>query len=614
MSEQTSTPNRRPNLPFPTQVPLIVAFVGLLLVIGVAFTQTTFTVVGWAGLAMLVIGVAAWVLLAPEQAKAALTGRTARYGGASFVVTVVFLVALVAVYVFVRDREWRIDLTERNEFSLNDESRRAISGIGVDPNTPPIRLLAFYGANQAGRRDQDTVLFDDYASTSNNKISYEFIDPDRNPLLAEQYGVSRQGQIVVVAMRPPEEIEAQPQDQETQQAEPTSTPVPDENGLVPDVQNAELVSSFSQENLTNAILKVAASGDFRAYFITGGSEIGMSDISRLTAVLRDSYDWTTQEISIFQLTAPGEETQSESETETANSEDETAANTESSDVTEAPSFRLNDPAADGEVLVFLDGTDPLTDAQMEAISSYLDNGGDLVIFAGMGRNDEGQSLATSENLSTYLFEHFGLRFRNDIVLDLTQAVQTPAIPVAADFDSTHYITAMFASGQEGLIFEVPHSIEVSTEPPENVTVTELARTTNKAYSKTDFNAVVQGDLAQGPDDPTGPFVLAAAAENTVTGARVVLFGSTSVASNNYAVAGLGIVNLDAAFNSLVWATNFNDFFSQIQIMPTQRLQDTPIFATTEKISTINFVTILVIPFGVLGIGLFVWWNNRERAH
>ncbi len=611
MSEQTSTPNRRPNLPFPAQVPLIVAFVGLLLVIGVAFTQTTFTVVGWAGLALLVIGVVAWVLLAPEQAKAALTGRTARYGGASFVVTVVFLAALVAVYVFVRDREWRVDLTERNEFSLNDESRRAISGIGVDPNTPPIHLLAFYGANQAGRRDQDTLLFDDYATTSNGRISYEFVDPDRNPLLADRYGVSRQGQIVVVAMRPPEEIETQAQGD--QQTEPTGNLTPDENGLVPDVQNAELVSSFSQENLTNAILKVAASGDFRAYFITAGSEIGMSDISRLTAVLRDSYDWTTQEISIFQLTAPGT-----ADTEAAGSAGETATNTEDggigSTVTEAPSFRLNDPAADGEVLVFLDGTDPLTDAQMEAIRSYLDNGGDLVIFAGMGRNDEGQSLATSENLSTYLFENFGLRFRNDIVLDLTQAVQTPAVPVAADFDSTHYITAMFASGQEGLIFEVPHSIEVSAEPPENVTVTELARTTNKAYSKTDFDAVVQGDLAQGPDDPTGPFVLAAAAENTVTGARVVLFGSTSIVSNNYAISGLGIVNLDAAFNSLVWATNFNDFFSQIQIMPTQRLQDTPIFATTEKISTINFITILVIPFGVLGIGLFVWWNNRERAH
>jgi|GEM_PF-450463 len=613
MSEQTSTPNRRPNLPFPAQVPLIVAFVGLLLVIGVAFTQTTFTVVGWAGLALLVIGVVAWVLLAPEQAKAALTGRTARYGGASFVVTVVFLAALVAVYVFVRDREWRVDLTERNEFSLNDESRRAISGIGVDPNTPPIRLLAFYGANQAGRRDQDTLLFDDYATTSNGRISYEFVDPDRNPLLANRYGVSRQGQIVVVAMRPPEEIETQAQGD--QQTEPTGNLTPDENGLLPDVQNAELVSSFSQENLTNAILKVAASGDFRAYFITAGSEISMSDISRLTAVLRDSYDWTTQEISIFQLTAPGA-----ADTEAADSESEAATNTEDEDggvgsaITEAPSFRLNDPAADGEVLVFLDGTDPLTDAQMEAIRSYLDNGGDLVIFAGMGRNDEGQSLATSENLSSYLFENFGLRFRNDIVLDLTQAVQTPAVPVAADFDSTHYITAMFASGQEGLIFEVPHSIEVSAEPPENVTVTELARTTNKAYSKTDFNAVVQGDLAQGPDDPTGPFVLAAAAENTVTGARVVLFGSTSVVSNNYAISGLGIVNLDAAFNSLVWATNFNDFFSQIQIMPTQRLQDTPIFATTEKISTINFITILVIPFGVLGIGLLVWWNNRERAH
>jgi hypothetical protein len=38
----------------------------------------------------------------------------------------------------------------------------------------------------------------------------------------------------------------------------------------------------------------------------------------------------------------------------------------------------------------------------------------------------------------------------------------------------------------------------------------------------------------------------------------------------------------------------------------------PIFAQDGELRTINLLTIILLPFGVLGIGLLVWWRGRER--
>ena len=104
--------------------------------------------IGYGGLAFGVLALLMWVLIAPEQAKAALTGRTARFGGTSLLVTLVLLVALIGVYVIVRNLNLRADLTQTDTFSLSTESESAIQALAADPNAPNIKMLAFYGAAQ----------------------------------------------------------------------------------------------------------------------------------------------------------------------------------------------------------------------------------------------------------------------------------------------------------------------------------------------------------------------------------------------------------------------------------------------------------------------------------
>jgi len=63
--------------------------------------------------------------------------------------------------------------------------------------------------------------------------------------------------------------------------------------------------------------------------------------------------------------------------------------------------------------------------------------------------------------------------------------------------------------------------------------------------------------------------------------------------------------------SLQWAAGADAFAGQVPITTSFRPQDTPVFATEDVVRNINLITVFVIPFGVLIIGVLVWWLNRE---
>ena len=554
MAQQT--PENNTQEPFiPPHYLLILSALGFLAALVVRLTQPEFGVVGYGGLAFGILALLMWVLIAPDQARAVLTGRTARFGGTSLLVTIVLLVALVGIYVVVRNLNLRYDLTQTDTYSLSTESRDAIEALAADPNAPNVKMTAFYSAAQGANRDQATLLFDDYVEASGGKLSYEFVDPERNPQTASLYSVTNAGQVAVARLNEAGE---------------------------PDTENAEVVPTVNQEGLTNAILKVSSSGVFNAYFLSVAD--GASDnMSVLKSNLTDRYGWNVEDVSLLELTSPEGE------------------------------FNLNDPNVTGQVIIIPGGSAPLADAELQVIKDYVAAGGDLIILAGTNLNTDHVSLATAENLNTWLAQDFGIRFNNDVVIDNTQAFQSPLIPVATNLDSSSFITTNgIPFGQAALVFEVPSSITVSDSPPEGVTVESLARSSANAYAKTDLQAVLDNNLEQAEGDTEGPLVLAASAENTSTGAHITLLGSTSLGDDNFALF-QGVDNLSVTFNSLIWSTNFNDYFTQITVQQEQRPQDQPIFADEQALRNINFISIVVLPFGVLAIGILVWWNNRERA-
>jgi hypothetical protein len=569
-----NTPATPENEPFiPPNIMLGLAALGIVVAVLVRLSEATFSVVGWGALAFSALSLIAWGVLAPDQVKELAQGRALRFGGVSLLVTLIFLVALGFVYGLVKGFSLHADLTQSADFTLTEDSRDAIRVVANDPNVPPIHIIVFYGSAQAGQRDQDTVLLDDYIAASvpsaggPAKLSYEFVDPDRNPTMLESYE-AQPGQLAVVSTNP--------------------------DGTY-DVQNAEVFSPIDQftggdlqTNLTNAILRVAAAGDFRAYFLSveDGSELedtGDTGLSTINTNLHDRFNWNTQEVTFAQLTSV------------------------------QSSIILNDPLADGEVMVIAGGSQPLRDQDLQIITDFVDAGGALVIFADIGIDENGESLATADNMSEWLYAAFGVRLSRDVVLDQSQAIQQPTNPYAIDFANDIFITGTFESEQALVMFQLPHPIEIADTLPTNVSVTELAFSGEQSYLKS-VDDVLDNDIPADDNDERGPFVLAVAAENEVTGARLVVIGSSDVPMNLYADArSMGLYDLDMAFNSLVWATDFVNFFTDIEsVDPNVTQQDTPIFASAQEIRTINIITLLVLPFGVLAIGVLVWWFNRER--
>jgi ABC-type uncharacterized transport system involved in gliding motility auxiliary subunit len=566
MSNQTVNPppvNSEQEPFIPPYYMLILAVVGFTVALIVLLTQPTFSVVGWGGLGIGLLSLVVWGFMAPDQARAILTGRTARYGGTTVLVTVIFIVALIAIYSLVKSRNIRLDLTERNDFSLTEENRQIIQGLAVEPNIPNVKIYAFYGQNQGSARDQAVILLDEYVQASQNKITYEFVDPDRNPNLAQTYEITRTGQIAVL----PLDAEGNPINDRLQK-----------------------VDFLTQEALSNAILRVAASGDFRAYVIVTDSGItlegaGSSGMSELNNLLKEQFNWKTDEVSFVQLAATGGD------------------------------INLSDPAVDGQVVVIVGGDTPLNQQQVDFLTNYLNNGGHVVIFAAPVKSDNQPVLATTPALSEYLFNTFGLRFVDNLVMDQTLlADQYGFLPGANTFDKTSPITRNLNEGTP-MVLSLPRSIEVAPTLPQNVVVTELVKTSDQSYAKLDTSILTATDIAltrPTDADPKGPFVVGASAENTQTGARLVLFGSADIATNQW--RGGGVSNLSVALLSLAWTTKFDDFFQEIpQLTQPQRAEDQPIFATQQVLRNINFVTIIVLPFSVLLLGAYAWWRSRERA-
>lgn len=555
MSDQPTVPPESQEPLIPPGVLLGLAVLGFFIALFNGVTQPEFGVVGFGGLGFGLLALVAYFVMSPD----ALTGRNARFGGLSVIVTLFVLIALGATYWFIQSQEWRVDLSERNEFSLTTEAREKISLLGVDPTLPNLKILAFYDATQAQQRDQQTLLFEDYETVSGGKITYEFIDPNRNPGLLDTYE-ARTGQLVVVAVNP--------------------------DGTN-DIANAEIVPAADQDTLTSTLLKVSASGVFNAYVMTVTDGITMQpgergSMNTLLSVLTDSADWNIQDVSFLELA------QDESE------------------------FTLNDPATDGEVMLIVGGSRPLADAELALVTTFVNNGGSLVLLADNSLNEDRTALATGEALNAYLFENFGMRFRDDLVIDPPQAVQNPVVAFTNDLNPQSEITSILQGAN--IIYELARTIEIADTLPANVQVTPLLNTSSTAYAKTDFATVLEGDLTQAETDLTGPLVIGAAAENTETGARVVLYGTTALIQDDFAaLSGQNIGNLGLSLQSLVWSIRFDEFFTQTNILSAPAIQDQPMFADEQTRRYIFFFTMGVLPFGILLLGLLVWWSNRERV-
>ena len=155
----------------------------------------------------------------------------------------------------------------------------------------------------------------------------------------------------------------------------------------------------------------------------------------------------------------------------------------------------------------------------------------------------------------------GIRLDKDMVIDLTNSGNE--LNATSASLSSHAITQSMTLAA---ILPRARSITIAGTLPAGVQSTSLAQTTSQSWGETDLtNPSGQVKYDGGVDIP-GPLTLAAAGENSTTKGRVVVFGNSAFATDQFFDA---YGNGDIFVNSVDWTSEQDNL---IQITPRQPIQ------------------------------------------
>jgi ABC-type uncharacterized transport system involved in gliding motility auxiliary subunit len=116
-------------------------------------------------------------------------GRTGRLGANTALLSIAVLTILVILNFLGYRHHKRFDLTEEQLYTLSDQSKKILSGLQKD-----VKVIKF-------AQSDDQMLSDAMAEFKyvTRRISYERIDPQQKPALANQYKIQRMGETLVIS-------------------------------------------------------------------------------------------------------------------------------------------------------------------------------------------------------------------------------------------------------------------------------------------------------------------------------------------------------------------------------------------------------------------------------
>jgi ABC-type uncharacterized transport system involved in gliding motility auxiliary subunit len=216
---------------------LVISGLAALVSFGLYIIQRSFNLPMQISLGLIVIGLAAAILLDPQKALALLTGRQARHGSNSFLMTVAVVGILVVINYLVSNNSKQWDLTEDRQNTLTSETQQALVSLKT-----PVNAEAFY-SNQLSISEAQKLL-QNFESNSKGKFTFEFINPVTDPIRAQQANITKDGTIVLIME-----------------------------------DRQEQITFASEEMLTGALIRLANPGERVVYFLTGHGEFEIDGAS-----------------------------------------------------------------------------------------------------------------------------------------------------------------------------------------------------------------------------------------------------------------------------------------------------------------------------------------------
>jgi ABC-type uncharacterized transport system involved in gliding motility auxiliary subunit len=465
--------------------------------------------------------------------------RQTRYGTLMGVSILVVLGILVAInYIGTRQNK-RWDLTANKQFSLSDQSRNVVAKLDA-----PMQVQVFAQEPQFPRF-QEKIKEYEYMS---KKISTEYIDPEKKPSAAKQNNVDRMPTIIF-----------------------------NYKG------RSERVNADTEQDLTNAIIKVVSGQQRKVYFTQGHGEkdttsaenSGYNAIS--TALGRENY--TVDKLAIAQQGS------------------------------------IPDDAA---VVVVAGPKNDFFAPEVEALKKYLDKQGKLLLE--LDPPDKVDSPPLTNLIA--LAHDWGIQAGNNIVVDVSgmgRMIGTDAsVPVVAPPYPAHPITQRF-----GMITAFPLAREASPVAGgvNGHTAQSFIETGPRSWAETDLKSLMTSgavSLDEGKGDKKGPIALGAAVSAAAASAtppkpgepdapkpetRVAVIGDSDFASNGT----LGVPgNRDLFMNTIGWLSQQDNLIS---IRP-KEADDRRITLTATQESNIFWISLLIVPGFIFAAGVSSWWRRR----
>jgi ABC-type uncharacterized transport system involved in gliding motility auxiliary subunit len=502
-----------------------------------------------------------YILSQWREVARAFSGRQARYGTLSVASIVVVLAILAALNYLAARHNKRWDLTGAKQFSLADQTKRILQSIDR-----PIRVVVLARAEEFERFRQ---RLDEYQYHS-KQLKVEYVDFERQPLLAQPYlPVVESGTVIF------------------------------ERG-----EQVERANSDTEEELTNALVKLVQGKTNKVYFVQGHDE------RTIESAERSGYSTAGQYLV---------------------SDNFAHENIVLSQVRAIP--------ADATVVVVAGPKTDFFPNEIDLLKGYLAKGGKVLFMMDPPDRPDAAPLT---NL-TALLKEWAIEIGDNVVINVPadlqvkegEAVDIAALGALPNSDGTFVLAAKYMPHQmmEGMgrvtvVFRQARTIVANTDGSGGRSAQGLIETTPTSWAETDLKRLygsAQVAREPGKGDKDGPLTIAAAVSAPVADAaatpapeggadapnaeapkpetRIVVLGDSDFASNSLLGAGR---NADLFMNAVNWLAQQEQM---IAIRPRDP-EDRRITLTADQERTIFWLTVLVIPGLILAAGVQTWWRRR----
>lgn len=256
--------------------------------------------------------------------------------------------------------------------------------------------------------------------------------------------------------------------------------------------------------------------------------------------------------------------------------------------------------ADCAVLALFGPVSDLTDRELELIEDYAAKGGRLLVTTAY----------TAEPLEnvTRLLREFDLELVGGYVMESDSRYYSYGyIDLVLPSLGTHSITSPLTAGEGGYTIVMPdaQALRDASDEYSGVNVTALLYSSGTSYVKRNVEGLTSYERTDG--DETGSFLLAAAAEEGDTGARLVVFGSTQFMESDFSDMVSG-ANLDLFLNGADWLV---DQEQSISIHPKTLSSDYLAF-TDSTANVLKAVLTVGVPVLFLAAGVVIFVKRRRR--